>query len=96
MNDATAGLGRFLTLTDAADLLNVSATQVSELVHSGELPAIRVGSPGHWRIERAVLEAYIEGLYEQARRMSLWRQSQFADDLTVGFSEHGNQGMRAV
>ncbi len=78
MNDATsAGLGRFLTLADAADLLNVTPTQVRELVLSGELPAIRVGAQGQWRVERTVLEGYIDALYEQARRLSLWNQAEF-------------------
>ncbi len=82
MDDApAAGLARFLTLADAAELLNVTATDVHELVRSGELPAIRVGPRGQWRVEREVLEGYIEGLYEQSRRMSLWNQSQF-DQLT--------------
>ncbi len=88
MKDASAtGLGRFLTLSDTADLLNVSATQVSELVRSGELPAIRVGAHGQWRVERIVLEGYIDGLYEQARRMSLWNQSQFAEGADFPFGE---------
>ena len=86
-NATAAGLGRFLTLSDTAELLNVSATQVNELVRSGELPAIRVGSHGHWRVDRAVLEGYIEGLYEQARRMSLWQQSQFAEVAEFPFAE---------
>ena len=78
MNDAiSAGLGRFLTLADAADLLNVTPTQVRELVLSGELPAIRVGAQGQWRVERTVLEGYIDALYEQARRLSLWNQAEF-------------------
>ena len=78
MNDAPpAGLGRFLTLADTADLLNVPLPQVRELVLSGELPAIRVGARGQWRVERTVLEGYIDALYEQARRLSLWNQAEF-------------------
>ncbi|MEQ1735331.1 MAG: helix-turn-helix domain-containing protein [Rhodoglobus sp.] len=88
-NATAAGLGRFLTLSDTAELLNVSATQVSELVRSGELPAIRVGAHGQWRVERSVLEGYIDGLYEQARRMSLWQQSQFAEVAEFPFAARG-------
>ena len=96
MNDApTADLGRFLTLTDTADLLNVSVAQVGELVRSGELPAIRVGAHGQWRVERSVLEGYIDGLYEQARRMSLWQQSQFAEVAEFPFAERDRSGARA-
>ena len=71
-------VGRFLTVADAADVLNISTAEVIELVRSAELPAIHVGSPGRWRIERTVLEAYIDGKYEEARRMSLWQGSDLA------------------
>lgn len=74
----TGALGRFLTLADIAEILNVSASQAYALVRSGELPAIKVGGHGHWRIERVVLESYIEAKYEEARRMSLWNQSEYA------------------
>lgn len=79
MNDVTASddFGRFLTLADTAQILNVSLTQAYAVVRSGELPAIKVGSS--WRVERAVLESYIEAMYEATRRMNLWNQSEFAD-----------------
>jgi excisionase family DNA binding protein len=82
----TAALGRFLTLADAAEVLNISATQAYALVRSGELPAIKIGTHGQWRVERAVLESYIEALYEEARRMSLWNQSDYANlpELSIG------------
>ena len=70
MDDAnTEGLGRFLTLADTAELLNISPKQTYALIRSGELPAIKVGASGHWRIERSVLEAYIDAMYEETRRM---------------------------
>src|SRR5690606_25186973 len=71
------GLGRFLTLADTADLLSVSANDVHQLIVSGELPAIRVGAKGQWRIERSELESYIEGRYEETRRLNLWNQADF-------------------
>jgi len=74
-----ADLGRFLTVADAAEVLNVTPGEVLELVRTGELPAIPVGSARQWRIEREVLEGYIAAMYEQARRMSLWRQGDLAD-----------------
>ncbi|MFP7759771.1 helix-turn-helix domain-containing protein [Marisediminicola sp. LYQ85] len=72
------GLGRFLTLADTAEILNISASQAYSLVRSGELPAIKVGRAGHWRIERTVLEAYIEGKYEESRRIGLWNQAEYS------------------
>ena len=76
---------RFLTLDDTAQLLNVGASEVFGLVESGELAAIHVG--GSWRIERGVLESYIEALYEATRRMTLWNQSEYADLSTPTFGE---------
>lgn len=72
-------VGRFLTLADTAEILSVSAAEALDLVRTGELPAIRVGTGGSWRVERVVLESYIEARYEEARRMALWRQSDFAN-----------------
>lgn len=72
-------LGRFLTLADTAEILNITASQAYALVRSGELPAIKVGAGGHWRVERAVLESYIEAMYELSRRASLWNQSDYAN-----------------
>lgn len=88
-SDTPVSLGRFLTIADTAEILNISASQAYALVRSGELPAIKIGAHGHWRIERSVLESYIEAMYEQARRLSLWNQSEFADipELAVGRTE---------
>ncbi|MBI5161646.1 MAG: helix-turn-helix domain-containing protein [Micrococcales bacterium] len=72
-------MGRFLTLADTAEVLNISASQAYALVRSGELRAIKVGGNGHWRVERSVLESYIEAKYEESRRLSLWNQSDLAD-----------------
>jgi excisionase family DNA binding protein len=58
-------------------VLNVSASQAYALVRSGELPAIKVGGRGQWRVERSVLESYIEAKYEESRRLSLWNQSDY-------------------
>ncbi len=66
-------VGRFLTLADTAEILSISAAAALELVRSNELPAIRIG--GSWRIERMVLETYIEAKYEESRRMALWQGS---------------------
>jgi len=80
----SSALGRFLTLADTAEVLNISAGQAYALVRSGELPAIKVGGSGHgagghWRVERDVLEGYIAGKYEENRRRNLWNQAEFAD-----------------
>ena len=71
--------GRFLTLADVGEMLNISASQAYALVRSGELPAIKIGGNGHWRIEREVLETFIAAKYEETRRLNLWHQSDFTD-----------------
>lgn len=60
---------RFLPLTDVAEILNVSAAQAYALVRSGELPAIKVGGRGQWRVETTELEQYIQRKYAETRAM---------------------------
>ena len=81
------GMSRFLTIAETADVLNVSASQAYALVRSGELPAIKVGGHGHWRVERIVLESYIQDRYEEARRIGLWNQSEFASLQEYSFGD---------
>lgn len=59
---------RFLTLTDVADVLNISPSQTYALVRSGELEAIKIGGRGQWRVERERLESYIARMYDQTRQ----------------------------
>lgn len=72
-------IGRFLTLTDVAEALSLTAAEVRELVRSGELPAIRLGSIGQWRVEVGVLESFIADKYDESRRLALWHEAQHAD-----------------
>jgi excisionase family DNA binding protein len=58
---------RFLQLADVAEVLNISAAQAYALVRSGELPAIKVGGRGQWRVEQTELEDYIQRMYSQTR-----------------------------
>ena len=59
---------RFLTLADVAEALNTSSAQVYALVRRGDLPAIKIGGRGQWRVERAKLEEYIEAKYREAEK----------------------------
>jgi excisionase family DNA binding protein len=63
---------RFLLLADVAEILNTSVAQVYALVRRGELPAIKLGGRGQWRVEADRLEDYIAALYDKTR--------QFVDD----------------
>ncbi len=58
---------RFLQLSDVAEILNISSSQTYALVRSGELPAIKIGGRGQWRVERAELESYIQRMYAETR-----------------------------
>jgi excisionase family DNA binding protein len=58
---------RFLQLADVAEVLNISAAQVYALVRSGDLPAIKIGGRGQWRVEASELESYIARMYEETR-----------------------------
>ena len=58
---------RFLTLEDVATYLNVSVPQAYALVRSGELPAIKIGGRGQWRVDRRQLEAYVDRLHEETQ-----------------------------
>lgn len=64
MNTANS---RFITLADVAEVLNISAAQAYALVRNGDLPAIKVGGRGQWRIEYSQFEQYITRMYQQTR-----------------------------
>ncbi|GAB3865921.1 hypothetical protein GCM10028801_37330 [Nocardioides maradonensis] len=63
-----AGTPRFLTLADVAEVLNTSSAQVYALVRRGDLPAIKIGGRGQWRVEADKLEDYIARMYADARQ----------------------------
>jgi excisionase family DNA binding protein len=58
---------RFLTLADVAEVLNTSSAQVYALVRRGELPAIKIGGRGQWRVERTQLEDFIQRMYDDTK-----------------------------
>ena len=65
--DRPAVAPRFLTLEDVAAYLSVSVPQVYAIVRSGELPAIKIGGRGVWRVDIEQLEAYVERLHRETR-----------------------------
>ena len=58
---------RFLQLADVAEILNISSAQAYALVRSGDLPAIKIGGRGQWRVESEQLESYIQRMYAATR-----------------------------
>ncbi len=75
---------RFLQLTDVAEILNISASQTYALVRSGELPAIKIGGRGQWRVEATALEDYIQRCYAETKAFvtahPLTRDGELVDD----------------
>ncbi|PZS30706.1 MAG: DNA-binding protein [Pseudonocardiales bacterium] len=58
---------RFLLLSDVSEILNISSAQTYAIVRSGDLPAVKIGGRGQWRVEQSKLEEYIARLYDQTR-----------------------------
>ena len=58
---------RFIQLSDVSEILDISAAQAYALVRSGELPAIKIGGRGQWRVEATELENYIQRMYSETR-----------------------------
>lgn len=62
-NKDVPGLGQvqFLTVAEVAALMRVSKMTVYRLVHSGELPAVRVGKS--FRVPEKAVHDYLENAY---------------------------------
>lgn len=61
----TVNSPRFLTLADVAEVLSTSTAQVYALVRRKELPAIKIGGRGQYRVEASKLEEFIARSYAQ-------------------------------
>lgn len=70
---------RFLPLTEVSEILDISAAQAYALVRTGNLPAIKVGGRGQWRVETVELEAYIQRMYAETRDLVSTRSDPSAD-----------------
>jgi excisionase family DNA binding protein len=55
---------QFLTVAEVAKVMRVSKMTVYRLVHSGELPAVRVGRS--FRVRPEAVHAYLETAYFDA------------------------------
>ncbi len=71
---------RFIPLTEVSEILDISAAQAYALVRSGDLPAIKVGGRGQWRVETAELENYIQRMYAETRDLVTTRGDGSAED----------------
>jgi excisionase family DNA binding protein len=71
---------RFIPLTEVSEILDISAAQAYALVRSGDLPAIKVGGRGQWRVETTELEGYIERMYAETREFVTTRADRGDDE----------------
>lgn len=55
MAQFTPGAPQFFTVAEVADIMRVSRMTIYRMVHSGELPAIRVGK-NSYRVPRSALD----------------------------------------
>ena len=66
---------RFLRPDEVADVLSVSVSQVYTLMRSGQLPAVKIGRRGVWRVSAESLEAFIAELEREARERTRARDA---------------------
>ena len=59
---------QFLTVAEVAEVMRVSKMTVYRLVHSGELPAVRVGKS--FRVPQDALTSYLAAAYIEGDRIS--------------------------
>lgn len=81
---------RFMTISQAAEEMNVKQSLIQGLIRTGELRALQVGGRGLWRIGGEDVEDYIADAYRQtAERIAA---GELADDaLGIGTSSHGTR-----
>ena len=59
---------RFLTVAEVAEIMRVSKMTVYRLVHSGEMPAVRVGRS--FRVPQDALDHYLATAYIEHDRLT--------------------------
>ena len=75
---------RFFTLKQVAAMLATSEAQVYALVRAGDLPAIKIGGRGQWRVENRELDLWIQAQYRKTR--SLDRDALDGEDIEDRFA----------
>ncbi len=59
---------RLLSPADVAERLNVTEAQVYTLLRNNELPGLKIGRRGLWRVDPGQLDDYIDTLKQDALR----------------------------
>ena len=78
---------RFIPLTEVSEILDVSSAQAYALVRTGDLPAIKVGGRGQWRVETTELESYIARMYSETREFVTTRADRDAPEAADAASD---------
>ena len=73
----------FVSVATAAEMLAVSVSHIYALIRSGELPALRVGRRGPWRISTGALAAFVSDSYEIEFTAAQWREAQWAGVIDI-------------
>ncbi|VEG29937.1 helix-turn-helix domain-containing protein [Actinomyces howellii] len=60
---------KFLTITEVAESLQLSAQGVRALIQSGDLPAIQVGARNLWRVPESAFDEYVQNRLAATRQM---------------------------
>ena len=87
---------RFIPLTEVSEILDISAAQAYALVRCGDLPAIKVGGRGQWRVETVELEAYIQRMYAETRDLVTTRSDPGPTTTTRPAPTPEHRGRRAT
>ena len=78
---------RFMTVTEVADIMRVSKMTVYRLIHSGEMPAIRVGKS--FRVPEAAVAQMIQaGMSDHSGGQARVIGGEYRDDVAVPGTPH--------
>jgi len=73
----------FVSVATAAEIRAVSVSHTYALIRSGELPALRVGRGGPWRISTGALAAFVSQRFEAECLSAQWREAQWAGVIDI-------------
>jgi excisionase family DNA binding protein len=73
----------FVSVATAAEILAVSVSHIYALIRSGELPALRIGRRGPWRISMVSLAAFVSDSYETEFTADKWSEAQWAGVIDI-------------
>jgi excisionase family DNA binding protein len=73
----------FVSVATAAEILAVSVSHIYALIRSGEIPALRVGRRGPWRISSGALAAFVSDRYETEFTAAKWREAQWTGVIDI-------------